>query len=146
MNRTWYLLDNNALLTLTRAERSGRFVRERCRALTEVLYEAQGYPDIEALRRLEFEPNADILERIRRVMASVSPGDTDLLVDLYANKGNADPILIATAMYARELSETTLLPEEWVVVTDDRAVRRTAAQFGVPTLRSTEFRDLVRAS
>jgi len=145
VNATWYLLDNNALLTLTRAERSGRFVRERCRVPSEVLYEAQGYPDIQALRRLEFEMNADILERVRRVMASVSPGDTTL-VDLYANKGNADPILIASAMYARELSETTLLPDEWVVVTDDRAVQRTAGQFGVPTLRSNEFRGLVRAS
>ncbi|HEY1118339.1 MAG TPA: hypothetical protein VGE43_11585 [Acidimicrobiales bacterium] len=145
MNETWYLLDNNALLTLTRAERSGRFVRERCRIPTEVLYEAQGYPDIAALRRLEFEMNPDILERVRRVMASVSPKDA-ALVDLYANKGNADPILIATAMYARELSETTLLPDEWVVVTNDRAVQRTAAQFGVPTLRSNEFRGLVRAS
>lgn len=145
MIATWYLLDNNALLTLTRTERSGRFVRERCRVPTEVLYEAQGYPDIQALRRLEVEMNADILEQVRRVMASVSPRDT-ALVDLYANKGGADPILIATAMYARELSETTLLPDEWVVVTDDLAVRRTAAQFGVPTLGSNEFRRLVRAS
>lgn len=145
MNGSWYLLDNNALLTLTREERSGRLVRERCRIPTEVLYEAQGYPDVEALRQLEFEMNAVILERVRQVMASVSPGDT-ALVDLYANKGNADPILIATAMYARELSETTLLPEEWVVVTDDRALRRTAAEFGVPTLPSVEFGELVRKS
>lgn len=143
MNRISYLLDNNALLTLSREQRAGRFVRERCRIPSEVLHEAQGYPDIGVLRRLEFEMNADILKRVRRVMTSVSPGDT-ALVDLYANKGNADPILIATAMYARELSETTLLPDEWVVVTDDRAVRWTASQFGVPTLRSSEFRKLVQ--
>jgi hypothetical protein len=145
VNGTWYLLDNNALLTLTREQRSGPFVRERCRIPAEVVYEAQGYPDVEVLRQLEFEMNADILERVRRVMASVRPGDT-ALVDLYANKGNADPILIATAMYARELSETTLLPEDWVVVTDDREVRRAAAEFGVPTMPSSELGELVRKS
>ena len=142
MNETWYLLDNNALVALTREQRSGEFARQRCRIPTEVLYEAQGFPDIAALRQLEFEMNAEILEQVRRVMAAVDPGDFRL-VDLYGNKGNADPILIATALYARAASEDTLLPDEWVVVTNDSAVRRTAAAFSVPTLTPGQFRNVL---
>ena len=61
------------------------------------------------------------------------------LVNLYANKGNADPILIATALDKAANSADTLFPEEWRIVTDDVALQGKAAEFDVRVMSSREF-------
>lgn len=145
MSENHYLLDNNVLGKLTHAERAGAFVRARCRITADVLREAEGYPDIETLRRLEYPTTRPILKLIQYVMGSVPPGDFRL-VHLYANKGAADPGLIACALHASAQSEDTLFAEKWHIVTDDKGVRSKAAEFAVPTLGSSGFLDLVRQS
>ncbi len=70
-----------------------------CRISSEVLYEVQTFPDIEQLRALECPISSDLLVHVREVMKTEVLGDFKL-VDLYRNKGNADPILIATALTA----------------------------------------------
>jgi len=62
------------------------------------------------------------LEHVRKVMKTVQPGDFKL-VDLYRNKGNGDPILIATAIDAIRKADETLFKEDSQIVTDDSAVR-----------------------
>ena len=96
MNTDRYLLDTNALTRLTPPERSRTFVFKRCKIPTEVLHEAQGLPDIKALKELEYKANAGLLRNLREVMSTIEPTDFKL-VDLYHNRGNADPILIAAA-------------------------------------------------
>lgn len=139
-----YLLDNNALSKIPRHDRSGEFVRAFCRIPSEVLYEASGYPDIATLADLEYPTTAPILGLLAEVMATVHIGDTSL-IDLYHNRGNADPLLIACALHARRANSPFLFGEDWIVVSDDRAVRAKATVFGVECLSSASFLEVLRA-
>jgi hypothetical protein len=140
VNGRRYLLDNNALTKLTRAQRSGPFVLEFCRIPTEVLYEATGLPGQCALGELEYKTTAEVLEFLRKVMATVPPGDFKL-VDLRSNKGAADPVLVAAAaLHAMDEEAQRLLQDEWVIVTDEQAVARKAAEYGIDTLTAPEAR------
>lgn len=145
MNLVRYLVDSNVLSRLTRAQRATRYFRDNCSLSTEVLYEASGLPDHAELRRLEYPVSAGVLARLREVMATVPPGDFKL-VDLYHNLGNADPILIASALEATEVAAATLFAVDWRIVTGDAAVVRKAAEFGVATLGFEEFVVLIEDS
>lgn len=82
--------------------------------------------------------SARVLEHLRNVMRSMPPGDHSL-VDLYRNNATADPILIACALDAIDVSRSTLFPEERVDVSDDAAVCAMAEHFGIPTETSITF-------
>lgn len=137
-----YLLDNNVLTQLTTEQRGSRFVSERCRVPGEVLHEARFLPDIELLRTFEYPTTARVLARLVEVMSRVRVGDFSLL-DLYNNRGSADPLLVACALDAREEAEEGLFGYEWMVVTNDRAVRTICDEFGVGTLSSDELLQLL---
>ncbi|CEI31833.1 Hypothetical protein PFR_JS21-2_678 [Propionibacterium freudenreichii] len=66
------------------------------------------------------------------------PGDTTL-VDLYANKGAADPVMIAAALEEQAHENATLFPSAWVIVTDDKAVASTARRVGLKVMASPDF-------
>lgn len=140
MNENKYLVDTNALSRLTRKQRASAFVRWHCRIPSAVLHEATGLPDYAALTQLEYPVTPAILEQVRVVMHSVPARDLKL-VNLYSNKGNADPILIATALAAGGEPEA-LWETVWRVVSDDRAVRDKAAAFGIEWLSSAELATL----
>lgn len=59
------------------------------------------------------------------------------------NRGNADPILVATALDAIAKSEETLLIEDWQIVTDDEGVKKKASESDLRTVTSAEFNKLV---
>jgi len=139
VNTVHYLIDSNVLSRLTAEQRRSDFLREHCRIPSEVLYEVQTFPDIGQLRALEYPVSSALLWHVREVMETEVPGNFKL-VNLYRNKGNADPILIATALTAMRKASGTLFGEDWKVVTDDVAVRDKATAMGVGWL-STE--DLV---
>lgn len=137
-----YLIDTNALSRIGRKHRGSTFVQDNCKIPSEVLREAATFPDIAILRTLEYPVSADVLNRLREVMATVRPGDKDL-IDLYHVRGNADPILVATALDAIAKSEETLLVEDWQIVTDDEGVKKKASEFDLRTVTSAEFKKLV---
>lgn len=140
-----YLVDNNVLSKLNRADRESTFFTRSCRLPSEVLYEASSLPDIAALRQLEYPMSTSVLDLVRKVMSTVQPGDHEL-VDLYHVQGNADPILIAIALDAMDKSGQTLIEEDWQVVSDDKAVRTKAGEFDITVLTTTEFVGLLRRS
>jgi hypothetical protein len=133
-----YLIDTNVLGKLSVSQRAGRTFRSPCRIPAEALVEASGYPDFEQLRALVIPVTAQVLEQLRHVMGTVPPSDSQL-VDLFKNKGNADPLLIASALVGKQSAEDWLFPEDWLIVTDDKAVTRKAIEFGVHVLSSEEF-------
>lgn len=138
MTDEMYLLDNNVLSHLSRAQRASTFFLERCRLPLEVLHEADGSPDIAALKQVGYATTARVLELLKDVMATVPESDT-ALVDLYANKGAADPLLIACALHASEEAAPLLWKPTWVVVSNDKAVRTKAAELGVTAYTREEF-------
>lgn len=71
-------------------------------------------------------------------MASVDISDTRL-VDLYANLGAADPLVIACALDGQAEDSQYLDAPEWIVVTGDEAVREKSREFGLKVLSSAEF-------
>ena len=141
MNDDRYLLDANVLSRLTPAQRASAFVAEHCRIPSEVLYEARGLPDIHLVEPLELATTTAMLERLRGVMASIAPEDRTL-VDLYRNRGGADPVIVAAALTA-DRDDASLWPTVWHVVSDDRAVRATATLFDLDVLSRAELVTLI---
>lgn len=138
MNDYSYLVDNNVLSKLSRQQRSSQLFRDQCRIPSEVLHEARDYPDISALEQLEYPTTPEVLVRLQQIMATVPVGDTRL-VDLYANKGNADPLILACALDAQRRDEVYLWAPTWVVVSDDHAVQDKARGLGIELRTGEEF-------
>ena len=145
MNQTFYLVDNNALVALRRERIRSVFFRSYCRVTDDVLREAREHPDEAFLSQNRYELTPNVLEQVRRVMKTVEVGDTGL-VDLYGNKGAADPGLIASALDAIELETARLFADTWVLVTNDRVVEAMAAGHGIRTLRPAALAALIDAS
>lgn len=137
-NGQTYVLDNNTLASLTRDQRASAFFREHCRIPSEVLFEARGLRDVATLTALEYPTTPRVLAALTEVMATVAVGDT-ALVNLYANKGNADPLLVACALDGRRTDQEFLWGPDWVVVSGDKAVRAKAEDFGIVTMTNDEF-------
>lgn len=138
MNKTYYVIDNNVLSKLSARQRASPFVRTRCRIPEEVLHEAEGMPDHEALSKLNYPVTTGVLELVRTVMTKLEPGNYKL-IDLYKNKGNADPLLVATALDAMGPTADTLMPDTWKIITDDQGLKAMARLFSVETLSTKEF-------
>ena len=125
MNRTFYLVDNNALIRpgANGSRSSSRpTARHHRRAPRGTRASRPGTP---CAGRIPVTPA--VLDRVRPVMRTVEVGDIGL-VDLYGNKGTADPGLIASALDALAADEGKLFPDAWVIVTNDRAVEASAAE------------------
>ena len=128
-----YLVDNNALVEIGSRRIETTFFAKFCRVTSDVLHEASERPEYLVLEAFEYKITLKVLKYISVVMKSVKVGDVDL-VDLYHNKGTADPSLIATALDAKENAEASLFPDCWVIVTNDQAVMQAALEFGIETI------------
>lgn len=142
---TRYVVDTNSLSQLGGFRRSSSFFRESARIPSEVVHEAQGFPDITTLRENAYPTTAAVLRWLVKVMATV-PADDTALVDLYANRGNADPLVVACALDGQDEDSQYLDAPEWAVVTADNAVRAKAEEFGLRALSNAEFAALIDAA
>jgi hypothetical protein len=140
-----YVVDTNALIRLKRHRRARPFFMEHAVFPNEVLREAAGLPDIKTLRGGVYQTTRSVLDWLVRVMATV-PSSDRALVDLYANKGGADPFVIACALDGRERDSVYLDAPEWIVVTNDDAVRAKAGDFGLSVRSCAELAEIVDAA
>lgn len=138
MNEHEYLVDNNVLAALSREQRASAFFRTHCHVPDEVLHEARGFPDIAVLKVRRYETTEGVLRQLITIMETIPVGNTDL-VDLYANRGNADPLIVACALDATRQNEDMLFGPTWVVVSDDKAVRSKATEFEIELRTGAEF-------
>lgn len=138
MNGYGYLVDNNVLAAMSRKQRASAFFATHCRIPDEVLHEARGFPDIAVLKACRYETTEGVLRQLITVMETIPVADTDL-VDLYANRGNADPLIVACALDATRQNEDMLFGPTWVVVSDDKAVRSKATEFAIELRTGAEF-------
>lgn len=145
MMETHYLVDTNVLARTSAEQRASEFFAARCRVPGEVVHEVRHRISRTGLEHVEYRVTAGVLQKLQLVMQSVMPGDTTL-VDLYANKGNADPLLVACALDATDAEALTLFRPTWVVVTDDDAVARKAAQFGIESCSGEMFLSRLEAA
>jgi rRNA-processing protein FCF1 len=143
VNRDRYLLDAVTLSRLRPDQRVSTFVRTNGRIPSEVMYEAQGLPEIKQLAELEYKPNLAVLENIKVVMATLEPGDN--LVDLYRNEGGGDVMLLASALTLLADDHPNLFPDRWVIATDDDGLTAKAAELGVETCSTAELQALIEA-
>lgn len=137
-NETRFLVDTNALSKIGRHRRTTEFFLNRAALPSEVLHEASKSPDIETLQTLEFETTPAVLRALREVMDAVVVEDSTLL-DLYRNQGGADPLMIACALAGRNETRQRLFGEEWLIVTEDKAVCTLAGRFGIKVVTPGEF-------
>lgn len=137
MNEEMYLIDNNVLSHLSPAQRTSEFFHTCCRIPSEVLHEADGYAD-DALKAVEYPTTASVLSFLKTVMATV-PEDDTALVNLYANKGAADPLLVACALAGIQETADWLFGPAWIIVSNDKAVRTKATAFNIKSCTREEF-------
>ncbi|CAN5175838.1 hypothetical protein BH11ACT3_BH11ACT3_02040 [soil metagenome] len=142
MSDASYLVDNNALNTLTRRRVETKFFAAHCRITSDVLWEARGRAEQAELSNVTLAVEPAVFTELRRVMGTVAVGDVRL-VDLFRNKGSADPGLIATILLSDEAEDGMLLRTNWILVTDDGAVAEKAAALGVKTWPSVKLRNLI---
>ena len=145
MNEAKYLVDNNALLFLGRERIRSEFFHEFCRITADVLFEAKEHPDRDILAHAALEVTASTLDELRAVMSFETPGDV-ALVDLYKNKGAADPGLIATIRDAMRADVGKFFADEWTLVTSDKAVIDRAQQLHLSTATPAELADRIDRS
>lgn len=138
MSTCRYLIDSNALSRLSVWERKSDFVVNYCRLPSEVLHEARWFPDLKQLKELEYPTTPEVLECLKEVMATVPAKDRSL-IDLYANEGNADPMIIACGIHAMRIVEKLLFGETWIIVTNDKALKQKAIEFNLTVCTSEEF-------
>lgn len=137
-----YVVDTNALSQLGRRRRASEYFLESAVIPEAVLHEAKGFPDITSLRHNVHPTTPRVLQLLVEVMATVPDADTRL-VNLYANLGNADPLVVACALEGQEHDGQYLMAPEWFVVTGDEAVRDKAEEFGLKVLSNSQFAALI---
>lgn len=141
MRETLYIVDNNALAKLGRRRRKTDFFRNHSMIPEDVWREAQGYIEQDLSDRV-CRVNPAILYHLKSIMDDVSVGDTTL-VDLYQNKGTADPTIVATALAGRDKWTDALWPVRHIIVSNDKAVVSLAKRHDLETLNSGEFNRLI---
>ena len=139
---TRYLVDNNVLNALRRDHIHTDFFRDYCQVTMDILWEAREHVEQAALARLSRPHTPGLLMRVRDVMETLEAGDTRL-IDLYGNKGAADPGLIASILEADDDDANKLLSDSWILVTNDQAVAGKAAEFAVAVITPTELAKLI---
>lgn len=137
-----YVVDTNTLSQLRRDRRASDFFRENAVIPAEVLREAEGFPDIRELRKNLRPTTSQILDWLVKIMATV-PAEDRTLIDLYANHGGADPLVVACALDGQAEDSVFLDSPEWIVVTGDDALRRKAKEFGLKVLGNAEFAAMI---
>lgn len=142
MNETKYLLDNNVLGFLGHERRASAFFADHCRIPQEVAYEARFSAYDKALEPITEAMTPAVLEQLVAVMKTVPVGHTKL-IDLYSNKGAADPILVATALALNNPLLPTLFADTWLIVTNDKEVRAKASEFSIGTLAPKDLADAI---
>jgi len=121
-----YLIDNNALGPLGDRKRSA-FFTEHCRVPAEVAHESRRAKHAKLIAPLTIEMTSAMLVQLAAVMNTVPVGDTKL-IDLYNNKGAADPVIVAMACV---LTSADLFADDWAIVTGDKEVIAKAKEFGI---------------
>jgi len=138
MNEEMYLVDNNVLSHLSLAQRArdfsaqGAVSRQRCSTKRTTT------PTPEALKEVEYGTSARVLGYLGTVTATL-PEDNTSLVNLYANNGAADPMLVACALDGMQGSSDQLFGPTWIIVSNDKAVRAKASEFNVESCTREEF-------
>lgn len=139
-----YLVDNNALIFIGVNRWKSSFFREHCLITEDVSHEAR-YLAPSLATDLTVSVTPAILCQVRRIMETVVQGDIQLL-DLYGNKGAADPVLVATAVVLQAEESESLVGDTLVIVTRDDAVSEKAKEFGIETARPVELAALIDAA
>lgn len=137
-----YVVDTNTLTQLGDRRRANAIFLESAVIPEEVLFEASEFPDLESLRGNVHPTTPRMLHWLIRILDTVLYDDTRL-INLYANQGNADPLLVACALEGQEHDNDSLLPCEWIVVSADGAVRAKAKAFGLKVLSNAEFAAII---
>jgi hypothetical protein len=122
-----YLLDTNSLNThlLQRSVEGGNVF-----VLKEVEDERTMYGSSPSnLRGVNIlEPTIKHLRRLQQLL--VVEGDNFELIRLYTGEGTADVAMLAYVLAEREQPES-LFPEEYIIITQDKAVLEAAGRYGI---------------
>lgn len=138
--KTKYLIDETPAASLKNEWMRTDFFKENCFVPEEIIYELRdNYElDLNELKKSQIPVSYDILNTLQIVMAQAK------IVKLYQNEGNGDALIIATAMAMRNLENTKLIKDEWVIVTSDKGVVTLAKNLAIRCIGKDDFYDVLK--
>ena len=137
-----FLVDTNAFGQVSQYRQSAFFL-ENVRIPEAVLDEIGKPSDLNTLQRCKYHTTISVLRELKKVMETI-PEDDVKLVDLYANKGHADPLIIACALDLQTKEDDKLFAiQQPIIVTNDKAVARKATKFQIEVISGDDFKKIL---
>lgn len=132
---TKYLIDETPATSLKNEWMKTNFFKNNCFIPEEIMYELRdNYElDLNELKKNQIQVSYDILNALQIVMAQAK------VVKLYHNEGNGDALIVATAMAMKNLENSKLIKNEWVIVTSDKGVVTLAKNLAIKCIDKNIF-------
>ena len=132
---TKYLIDETPAASLKNEWMKTNFFKNNCFIPEEIMYELRdNYEfDLNELKKNQIQVSYDILNALQIVMAQAK------VVKLYHNEGNGDALIVATAMAMKNLENSKLIKNEWVIVTSDKGVVALAKTLAIKCIDKNIF-------
>lgn len=139
--QTKYLLDETPAASLNGEWIHSEFFHENCFIPEEVMYELRDNRnlDINELKKNQITTSYDILNMLEIVMAQAK------IVKLYQNEGNGDALIIATALSMKNIENSKLVKDEWVIVTSDKGVVALSKKFAIRCIGKDELYRILKS-
>lgn len=132
---TKYLIDETPTTSLQNEWIKTEFFQKNCYIPDEIIYELRdNYElDINELKKCQIPVSYDILNQLQIVMAQAK------VVKLYQNEGNGDVLIIATALAMKNLENSKLFKDEWIIVTCDKGLSSLANNLAIRCISKEDF-------
>lgn len=132
---TRYLIDETPAASLKCEWIETNFFQENCFIPEEIIYELRDNRelDLNKLKGRQIAVSYDILNALQIVMAQAK------VVKLYQNEGNGDALIVATALAMKNIENTKLIQDEWVIATSDKGVIALAEKLAIRCIGKKEF-------
>ena len=139
--QTKYLLDETPAASLNSEWIHSKFFHENCFVPEEIMYELRDNRnlDIDGLKKNQILTSYDILNMLEIVMAQAK------IVKIYQNEGNGDVLIVATALSMKNIENSKLVKDEWVIVTSDKGVVALSKKFAIRCISKDEFYGILKS-
>lgn len=139
--QTKYLLDETPAASLRSEWIRSKFFCENCFVPEEIMYELRDNRnlDINELKKNQIPISYDVLNMLEIVMAQAK------IVKLYQNEGNGDALIVATALSMKNIENSKLVKDEWIIVTSDKGVASLSKKFAIHCISKDEFYGILKS-
>ncbi|KKQ81498.1 MAG: hypothetical protein UT05_C0015G0007 [Parcubacteria group bacterium GW2011_GWF2_38_76] len=139
----FYLLDTVSITEIQNKDKNfftSNFYRDNCFVPEEIVFELESPQNeylLDKLKKKTYPISSEILKYLPIVMGEMNLDN--VVIDLYQNKGNGDVFCLAIAFCENSKNQDKLLPDDWLIVSNDLGLAKLAKTLGVRVINSREF-------